>query len=187
MATMIDARVQYRAVAWQLRNTGLVHVLTEIYELPFLHVYGTNFKWWQRITAVLPGCSSQDHFHPHIGDLVYLELEVKNAVPHSVQCATSKKQCWVLPIFAYVKYIIKDTLTESTRVHKKVCEYCMLLTLLSRTENVCAFYKVWIHSEWMYSSVNVCHWFKLIKQSCTLESICSLKHTWMFEMPIIRI
>lgn len=25
-------------------NVSLVHVLTEIYELPFLHVYGTNFK-----------------------------------------------------------------------------------------------------------------------------------------------
>jgi len=78
---------------------------------------------------------------------VYLELELENADHHSAQSATSTKQCRILPIFAYVKYSIKDILTETTRVHKEICEYCMLLTLLSSAANVCASYKVWIYSE----------------------------------------
>jgi hypothetical protein len=78
---------------------------------------------------------------------VYLELELENADHHSAQSATSTKQHRVLPIFAYVKYSIKDTLTETTVVHKELREYCMLLALLSSAENVCASYKLWIQSE----------------------------------------
>jgi hypothetical protein len=78
---------------------------------------------------------------------VYLELELENAGHHSVQAATSRKQRLVLRMFANVKRSIKDTSTESTRVHQGICEYCMLLTLLSSAGNVCASYKVWIHSE----------------------------------------
>lgn len=134
---------------------SLVHVPTEIYEFPFLHMYGTNFKWWKLITAVLSDSSSQNHLHPHNGDLVYLELELENADHHIGHSATTTKRHRVLPIFAYVKCSIKGTLTESTRVHNEICEYCMLLTLLSSAEIVCASYKGWIHSEWMYSRVSV--------------------------------
>ena len=81
-----------------------------------------------------------------MGDLVYLELELENADHHSVQSETNTKQRRVVPVFAYVKYSVKDTVTESTSVHKEICEYCMLLILLSSAENVCASYKAWTHS-----------------------------------------
>jgi len=94
------------------------------------------------------------HLHPRIGDLVYLELELENADHHSEQSGTSTKQRRVVPIFAYVKYSIKDAVTENTIVNKEICEYRMLLILLSSAENVCAIYKTWIPSEWMYSRVS---------------------------------
>jgi hypothetical protein len=78
---------------------------------------------------------------------VYIELELENADHHSMQSATNTKQRRILPIFAYVRYSIKNLLAQTTGVHKEVCEYCMSLTLLSSAENVCVSYKVWIHSE----------------------------------------
>lgn len=88
--------------------------------------------------ALLSEQASQEHLHPRIGDLVYLELELENADHRSEQSGTSTKQRRVVPIFAYVKYSIKDAVTENTIVNKEICEYCMLLTPLSSAENVCA-------------------------------------------------
>ena len=85
-------------------------------------MYGTKSKWWQLIAAVLSEHASQGHLHPHTGDLVYLELELENADDHNVQPETSTKQRRVVPIFAYVKCTIKDTVTERTSVHKEICE-----------------------------------------------------------------
>ena len=74
------------------------------------------------IAAVLSARASQEHLHPRIGDLVYLELELENADHHNIQPETSTKQRRVVPIFAYVKCTNKDTVTERTSVHKEICE-----------------------------------------------------------------
>jgi hypothetical protein len=129
-----------------------------VYELPFLHVYGTNFKWWQLITATPKDSSSQDR-HPRNGDLVYLELQLENADHNSAQPAPSTEQY----IFAYVKSSIKDTLTESTRVHKEICEYCMLVTLLSSAENV-------------YVLLTKCGY---ILNECTIVSMFVINSNWL--------
>lgn len=97
-----------------------------------------------------------------------MELELENADHHSEQSGTSTKQRRVVPIFAYVKYSVKDAVTENTIVNKEICEYGMLLTLLSSAESVCASYKA------LNERTVECH--RPIKLSCTLESICSSKH-----------
>ena len=73
------------------------------------------------LLAVLPDFQSP---HPRIGDLVYLELELENNLPNH-QPFTSQRspnKRTLIPIFAYVKNLIKEMVTGTTIVHKEICE-----------------------------------------------------------------
>ncbi|KAJ9575926.1 hypothetical protein L9F63_007238, partial [Diploptera punctata] len=71
--------------------------------------------------AVLSEFESQKCLHPRVGDLVYLELELENenkAEIHLHQPSPNKRK--IVPIFAYVKSLAKETVTGMTRVHKEI-------------------------------------------------------------------
>ncbi|PNF31614.1 hypothetical protein B7P43_G17187 [Cryptotermes secundus] len=94
----------------------------------------SNKKPFMHITchAVLSDFESKKRFHPYTGDLVYLELELENKDlqnHHNSEPHQSTRQRRIVPIFAYVKHSVKDTVTvkHSTRPTTK-----LILTLQTK-------------------------------------------------------
>jgi hypothetical protein len=84
-----------------------------------------NLNGYIFIPALLTEYNSQKQFHPRVGDLVYLELELENEEfqnNHNILPQPNTKQRRIVPIFAYVKYLNKDSVTDRTSVHREICE-----------------------------------------------------------------
>jgi hypothetical protein len=99
---------------------GLLFVFSEAVLSVHIELNVTVF-----IPALLSDYDSQKKLHPFKGDLVYLELELENKDSqnhHNLGPPPSSKQRRIVPIFAYVKHVIKDAVTGTTIVHKEICE-----------------------------------------------------------------